>query len=295
VEEVVEIKILDRGGVRVTFDGPNTAEHLVRNRKFVLEGINNRSQKPLKDHIICKWSWSKRARLAAGGNNRENGIYLYIDPRDFMTGGVTGTSGDEVDIQNGLLSFLKLPHGATCQLFKRPACFYVYFETAEQRDEILEIGNVKTKPELMVRGVYKVGKRQERPREYDNTLPPWSGLKQNNRVETDTANNEVQHAVSDNFKKRDDIDTETNSTSNTSVTTASNSMNSDVYTRNDDEKFKQTKSNAVEATLHKFVSDQEAQQKQQLAVRQLETDRHERRMELMENMLLKIAEKIVTT
>jgi hypothetical protein len=120
-DDVDEIKILDKGGVRVTFTGPETAEALIKIRKAKLPGKNNRSGRDIVDNIRFKWPWNKMAREAAKNNSIDNSVYAYVNPKDFMTRGVDGWTGDEVEIQEALLQYLDLPAGASCQLFKKPS------------------------------------------------------------------------------------------------------------------------------------------------------------------------------
>jgi hypothetical protein len=285
-DEVDEIKILDKGGVRVVFTGTETAEAMVKLRKTKLPGKNNRSGRPLEDNIRIKWPWNKMAREAARNNSLNNSIYIYVNPKDFMTNGVDGWTGDEVEIQEALLQYLDLPTGATCQLFKKPACFYVYLKTSEERDQLVNNKVIRTKRTVKARCVYKVGKRQQQHQQrYDSTLPAWTNVSSSfTTVEptssqtTNTTSDEPRGLNSD----ESDIDLD-------SVTNTSNSL-----TMSDD-RIRKTVEETIEVSLHKFMAEQQKQQAQQITLRNNESNQHAQRLDAIERLILSMAERQTTS
>jgi hypothetical protein len=280
-DEVEEIKILERGSVRVTFTGTETANALINIRKMKLPGKNNRSKKYFEDNIRIKWSWNKMAREAAKDNLQSNSVYAYIDPKDYMPDGINGFTGDEVEIQNGLLSYIELPAGSTCQFFKRPASFYIFLPSETERDRILEMKQVRTDRSVAARCTYRVGPRQSRGN--DVTLPPWSASAPTYVAPPQNLGSDDQHAEQNQMDQSEN-ENETASTK-TSVTTTTMATS-----EASDEKLKSTVAEIVEATLHKFMADQN-QQNNQVAVRQQEEADRNKRLDRIEMMMMKMAER----
>jgi hypothetical protein len=297
-QDVDEIKLLEKsGGVRITFFNTEAPKKLCAIRNAKLPGTNNRSGRPISDNIRIKWSWAKMTREAANKNSHEHVVYIWIDPKDFMSRSEDGSViEDEEVIQKSLVEFLNVSIDSTAQLFKRPSCFYVFLPTKQEQTDLLKAGIVRTRPGLPARGVYKV--HEKKGKEVDFTVPSWarpelSARSPHYRQRSDTSKVEPQKTSTP--KPDSAIDTamaveavEDISDDEADMTSTTPSTISNSFTFDSEDKLNQAVERVVEATLHKFVAGQLAdQQARALAIAQ-----NDRRMCLMEEMLIKLSDRI---
>jgi hypothetical protein len=208
-------------------------------------------------------------------------IFVYVNPKNYMSDGITGDDGDEDELEAGVLRYLDVPNDTIAQLVRRPGSFILFLSSEETQKTLLRLKTVRTNPNLGVRAMYNVSERRSKvnvePGLSQKALTAHSAnyvARARQSVTTFTTNNET---------------TSTTPSRTTSATATTDTPTRNVNSFNDEEQITNLVKKVMEETMHTFVGKQDDRIRQISQHQKAATKEHEAKMIRFERMLMLMA------